>query len=75
MIYKYYQIRNYWKKIYGTYEEPLFLAKGVTEWSGHSQISKMLDVVHDEEKLMRTLFLSGQKIYLLINIIISPNIK
>ena len=48
-------------KIYGTYEEPLFLAKDVAEWIGHSQVSKMLDTVDDEEKLMGTLFLSGQK--------------
>lgn len=48
-------------KIYGTYEEPLFLAKDVAEWIGHSQVSKMLDAVDDEEKLMGTLFLSGQK--------------
>ena len=42
-------------------EEPLFLAKDVAEWIGHSQVSKMLDAVDDEEKLMGTLFLSGQK--------------
>ena len=42
-------------KIYGTYEEPLFLAKDVAEWIGHSQVSKMLDTVDDEEKLMGTL--------------------
>ena len=35
-------------KIYGTYEEPLFLAKDVAEWIGHSQVSKMLDAVDDE---------------------------
>ena len=34
-------------KIYGTYEEPLFLAKDVAEWIGHSQVSKMLDTVDD----------------------------
>ena len=52
-------------KIYGTYEEPLFLAKDVAEWIGHSQVSKMLDTVDDEEKLMGTLFLSGQKLSLI----------
>lgn len=46
--------------IYGTAENPLFLAKDVAEMIGHTQPSKMVDVIDDEEKLMGTLFLSGQ---------------
>lgn len=56
-------------KIYGTYESPLFLAKDVAEWIDYSfkdsrrtarDISKMLQTVDDEEKLVGKVFLSGQ---------------
>ena len=38
-------------KIYGTVEEPLFLAKDVADWIDHSNITKMLNVIDDEEKV------------------------
>lgn len=48
--------------IYGTVEEPLFLAKDVAEWIEYDKtsINKMLNTVDDDEKLNGTLFLSGQ---------------
>lgn len=48
-------------KIYGTQEEPMFLAKDVADWIEHSQTSKMLQSIDEDEKLTGTLFLSGQK--------------
>lgn len=47
-------------KIYDNIETPLFLASDVAEWIEHSQTSKMVKSVDDDEKLMGTLFLSGQ---------------
>ncbi|MEN1893140.1 BRO family protein [Staphylococcus nepalensis] len=49
--------------IYGTAEEPLFLARDIAKWIDYDKnsISKMLNTVEDDEKLTRTLFLSGQK--------------
>lgn len=47
-------------RVFGTPNEPLFLAKDVAEWIEHSDTSKMVKKIDDEEKLMRTLFLSGQ---------------
>lgn len=47
-------------KIYGSCEEPLFLAKDVASWIEHSDPSKMVLVVDEDEKLLRTLFVSGQ---------------
>ena len=38
-------------KIYGTVEQPLFLAKDVADWIEHSNITKMLNAVDDEEKV------------------------
>lgn len=46
--------------MYGSIESPLFLASDVAEWIEHSQTSKMVKSVEDDEKLMGTLFLSGQ---------------
>lgn len=37
-------------RIYGTKENPLFLAKDVAEWIEHSNVSMMLGKVDDEEK-------------------------
>ena len=57
-------------KVYGTFEEPLFLAKDVAEWidyawkdseHDHRDVSKMIQTVDDEEKLRGKIFLSGQK--------------
>ncbi|MFJ6210556.1 phage antirepressor [Lysinibacillus sp. NPDC092081] len=47
-------------KVYGTLENPLFLAKDVANWIEHSDTSKMIRSVDEDEKLIRTLFLSGQ---------------
>ncbi|MGQ7322874.1 BRO-N domain-containing protein, partial [Streptococcus suis] len=46
--------------IYGTADEPLFLAKDVAEWIEHSDTQKMINNIDEDEKLMRTLFASGQ---------------
>lgn len=48
-------------KVYGTPDNPLFLAKDVSSWIEHSDVSTMLRSVDDEEKLTQTLFVSGQK--------------
>ena len=45
-------------KIYGTIEEPLFLAKDVAEFIEHSDVSKMMKSVDEDEKvknIVRTL--------------------
>lgn len=47
-------------QMYGSIENPLFLAKDAAEWIEHSQISKMVKFIDDDEKLRGTLFLSGQ---------------
>mgnify|MGYP002627538756 CR=1 FL=1 len=47
-------------KIYGTVDEPLFLAKDVAQWIEHSDVSMMLKSVDDDEKLTQTMFVSGQ---------------
>lgn len=47
-------------KVYDNIETPLFLASDVADWIEHSQTSKMIKSVDDDEKLMGTLFLSGQ---------------
>lgn len=48
-------------KIYGDIENPLFLAKDVANWIEHSRASEMLKSIDKEEKLMQTIFASGQK--------------
>ena len=47
-------------KIYGDFENPLFLAKDIAEWIEHSDVSMMLKSIDDEEKLIQTMFVSGQ---------------
>lgn len=47
-------------KVYDNIETPLFLASDVADWIEHSQTSKMVKSVDDDEKLIGTLFLSGQ---------------
>lgn len=47
--------------IYGTLEMPLFLAKDVANWIEHSDVSTMTRSIDDDEKLIQTLFVSGQK--------------
>ncbi|WP_239724539.1 phage antirepressor KilAC domain-containing protein [Mammaliicoccus sp. A-M4] len=48
-------------KMYGTVEEPLFLAKDVAEWIEHSQPTRIANLVDEDEKLMCTISTSGQK--------------
>ena len=47
-------------RIYGSIEEPLFLAKDVAMWIEHSDVSTMIRKVDDDEKLTQTMFVSGQ---------------
>lgn len=42
-------------KMYGTIQEPLFLAKDVAEWIEHSNTSKMLSSVDENEKIKLTI--------------------
>ena len=46
--------------VYGTPQEPLFRAADVAKWINHSDVSKMIQKVDDEEKLTRTMFVLGQ---------------
>lgn len=45
---------------YGDLENPLFLAKDVANWIEHTDLSRMVNLVDEEEKLKRTLYVSGQ---------------
>ena len=56
-------------RVYGTVEQPLFLAKDVAEWidyalkdkdKGTRNVNMMLQGIDEEEKLMARLFASGQ---------------
>lgn len=47
-------------RIYGDFESPLFLARDVAQWIEHTDLSRMVSLVDDEEKLKRTLYVSGQ---------------
>mgnify|MGYP000881688567 CR=1 FL=1 len=46
--------------IYGTKQNPLFLAKDVAEWIEHSNTTEMIRGVDDDEKLNSTILSSGQ---------------
>jgi len=48
-------------KVYGTVEDPLFLAKDVAEWIEHSNLTMMLKSVDEDEKLVETMFSAGQR--------------
>lgn len=48
-------------EIYGTKEEPLFLAKDVAEWIEHSNPTEMLRAVDEDEKLNSTILSAGQQ--------------
>lgn len=37
--------------VYGTAEEPLFLASDVASWIGHSNVTEMLRSIDEDEKL------------------------
>lgn len=54
------EILNNQVNVYGTNENPLFLAKDVADWIEHSRASEMLKSVDGEEKLMQTILASGQ---------------
>lgn len=43
-------------KIYGTFEEPLFLATDVALWIENKNVSQMLRVVDDDEKALYTMY-------------------
>ena len=47
-------------RVYGTFEEPLFLAKDVAEWIEHKNITHMMNMIDDDEKLTYTICNSGQ---------------
>lgn len=46
--------------IYGDYENPLFLAKDVATWIEHADVTTMLRVLDEEEKLIRSISGAGQ---------------
>jgi len=48
-------------KMYGDFENPLFLAKDVKEWIEHTDTSMMLQKLDEDEKLIQTMLVSGQK--------------
>lgn len=54
-------------KVYGDFDNPLFLAKDVAEWidyaktgQGYYDINHLLKTIDKEEKLLRKIFVSGQ---------------
>ena len=47
-------------RFYGSVDNPLFLAKDVAEWIEHTDLSRMVGLVDESEKLKRTLYVSGQ---------------
>jgi prophage antirepressor-like protein len=47
--------------MYGTKEEPLFVAKDVAEWIEHSNPTEMIRNIDEDEKLNSTIFSAGQK--------------
>ena len=46
--------------VYGTMQEPLFLAKEIADWIEHPNPSELIKLVDDDEKLTSTIFRSGQ---------------
>ena len=46
-------------KIYGTKENPLFLAKDVSEWIEHSNARVMLQNIDDDEKVVKNVYTLG----------------
>lgn len=47
-------------KIYGDFENPLFLAKDVAKWIEHNNITHLMNMVDENEKLTYTICNSGQ---------------
>lgn len=54
------KINNVEFTIYGSIAEPLFLAKDVAELIGNKNPAQMLNVVDKDEKLLYTVYMSGQ---------------
>jgi len=50
-------------KVYGTIQDPLFLARDVAEWIDYdlTSVNKLVESVDDDEKLNGTIFRSGQQ--------------
>ncbi len=48
-------------KIYGDYNNPLFLAKDIANWIDHNKPAEMLSHIDEEEKLKAIISHSGQK--------------
>ena len=48
-------------RVYGNFENPLFLAKDVAEWIEHSNSTEMLRGVDENEKLNSTILSAGQR--------------
>ena len=46
--------------IYGSIENPLFLAKDVANWIEHNQVARMIEIVDEDEKLKCLISTSGQ---------------
>lgn len=46
--------------VYGTADEPLFVAKDVAEWIEHSNPTEMLKSIDEDEKLTSTILRAGQ---------------
>ena len=46
-------------RIYGTIEEPLFLARDVANWIEHTNVSMMLNKVDDDEKVINNVYTLG----------------
>lgn len=47
--------------IYGSINNPLFLAQDVAQWIEHSRASEMIKSIDEDEKLMQTILASGQR--------------
>ena len=47
-------------RVYGTAEEPLFVATEVADWIEHSNATEMLKGIDDDEKLVSTILRAGQ---------------
>jgi prophage antirepressor-like protein len=47
-------------RVYGTAEEPLFVANDVADWIEHSNVTEMLRGIDDDEKLISTILRAGQ---------------
>ena len=47
-------------RVFGTPEDPLFLARDVAEWIEHSNVTEMLKCVDSDEKLTSAILRAGQ---------------